>query len=113
MATHETKVAAPAAGAEMIAPDTTGWNFYSADPALADLLGLYLAPDLFAHLQPHLEHMGGLVAGRLDHAAHLADRHPPVLHHRDRFGRDRQEIEYHPAYRELEGPPSAPSRCMP
>ena len=26
----------------------------------------------------------------------------PVLHHRDRFGRDRQWIEYHPAYRELE-----------
>ena len=26
----------------------------------------------------------------------------PVLHHRDRFGRDEQWIEYHPAYRELE-----------
>src|SRR6202007_2085743 len=30
------------------------------------------------------------------------DRHGPVLHHRDRFGRDVQWIEYHPAYRELE-----------
>ena len=25
-----------------------------------------------------------------------------MLHHRDRFGRDEQWIEYHPAYRELE-----------
>src|SRR4029078_3596399 len=34
--------------------------------------------------------------------ARLADRHVPVLHQRDRFGRDAQWIEYHPAYRELE-----------
>ena len=46
--------------------------------------------------------MGSMVAGELDAAAHLADRHPPILHHRDRFGRDAQSIEYHPAYRELE-----------
>jgi acyl-CoA dehydrogenase len=32
----------------------------------------------------------------------LADRHVPELHQRDRFGRDAQWIEYHPAYRELE-----------
>ena len=32
----------------------------------------------------------------------LADRHTPVLHQRDKFGRDVQWIEYHPAYRELE-----------
>ena len=34
--------------------------------------------------------------------ARLADRHVPELHQRDRFGRDVQWIEYHPAYRELE-----------
>jgi alkylation response protein AidB-like acyl-CoA dehydrogenase len=38
----------------------------------------------------------------LDNCARLCDRHPPVLHPRDRFGRDEQRIEYHPAYRELE-----------
>ena len=27
---------------------------------------------------------------------------PPVLHPRDRFGRDEDWIEYHPAYREME-----------
>ena len=86
----------------LIAPDTRNWNFYEADIGLRDLLELYLAPNLFAHLQPYLSKMGGMVAGELDRAAHLADAHPPVLHHRDRFGRDRQWIEYHPAYRELE-----------
>ncbi len=89
-------------GKSAIAPDTSDWNFFDADHALQDLLALYLAPDLLAHLTPHLQRMGGMVAGELDSAAHLADRHPPILHHRDRFGRDLQSIEYHPAYRELE-----------
>jgi alkylation response protein AidB-like acyl-CoA dehydrogenase len=86
----------------LIAPDTSDWNFYEADHALQDLLGLYLAPDLLEHLKPHLAEMGRRVAGDLDQAAHLADRHPPILHNRDRFGRDLQSIEYHPAYRRLE-----------
>ena len=32
----------------------------------------------------------------------MADKHPPVLHPRDRFGRDEDWIDYHPAYREME-----------
>ena len=32
----------------------------------------------------------------------MADRHPPILHTRDRQGRDEDWIEYHPAYREME-----------
>lgn len=85
-----------------IAPDTRGWNFYAADQALRDLLALYLDPELLEHLTPQIERLGGMVANELDEAAHLADRHQPVLHHRDRFGRDEQRIEYHPAYRRLE-----------
>ncbi|HUS95603.1 MAG TPA: acyl-CoA dehydrogenase family protein [Hyphomicrobiaceae bacterium] len=85
-----------------IAPDTRGWNFYAADQSLRDLLALYLAPDLLAHLEPHLLKLGEMAANELDIAAHLADRHQPILHHRDRFGENRQWIEYHPAYRQLE-----------
>ena len=88
--------------ANAVAPDTRGWNFYEADMGLKDLLGLYLEPELLAHLTPWLSKMGSMVANELDEAAHMADSHPPVLHHRDRFGRDRQWIEYHPAYRQLE-----------
>jgi alkylation response protein AidB-like acyl-CoA dehydrogenase len=86
----------------VIAPDTSGMNFYRADPALADLLQIYLPAQLFAHIEPHLDRLGGLAGDRLDACARMADRHGPVLHQRDRFGRDVQWIEYHPAYRELE-----------
>lgn len=89
-------------GASAIAPDTFGLNFYALDLSLRHLLDLYLAPDLRAHLEPHLQQLGWLAANDLDRWAADADRHPPVLHMRDRFGRDLQWIEYHPSYRELE-----------
>jgi len=87
---------------DLLAPDTTGMNFFRADPALADLLRIHLPEELFRHIEPHLDRLGGLAGGHLDECARLADRHVPVLHQRDRFGRDVQWIEYHPAYRELE-----------
>ncbi len=92
----------PADRPGLIAPDTSGMNFYRADPALTDLLRIHLADELFRHIEPHLDRLGALAGGHLDECARLADRHVPVLHQRDRFGRDAQWIEYHPAYRELE-----------
>src|SRR5881227_1327376 len=86
----------------LLAPDTTGMNFYRTDPALTDLLRLHLPDVLFRHIEPHLDRLGELAGGYLDECARLADRHTPVLHQRDKFGRDTQYIEYHPAYRELE-----------
>jgi acyl-CoA dehydrogenase len=85
-----------------IAPDTTGLNFFAADQSLQDLLHIHLPATLLAHVTPHLDRLGAAAGDRLDTCARLADRHAPVLHHRDRFGRDIQSIEYHPAYRELE-----------
>ncbi len=86
----------------LIAPDTSGMNFYRSDPILSDLLRVYLPAPLFQHIEPHLDRLGSLAGGPLDECARLADKHGPVLHQRDRFGNDRQWIEYHPAYRELE-----------
>ncbi len=83
-------------------PDSRGGNLYRADPALAELLKLCIAPALFAHVEPHLDRLGALAGGRLDELAGTADRNPPVLHHRDRTGVDRQWIEKHPAYGEME-----------
>jgi acyl-CoA dehydrogenase len=85
-----------------IAPDTTGLNFFAADQSLQDLLHIHVSAKLMTHMTPHLQQLGALAGDHLDHCARLADRHPPVLHHRDRFGRDVQHIEYHPAYRALE-----------
>ena len=92
----------PQFAASLIAPDTSGGNFYRNDPTLRDLLQIHLDDKLFAHIEPHLDRLGGLVAGRLDECGRMADKHGPVLHQRDRFGNDLQHVEYHPAYRELE-----------
>src|SRR6266851_5665807 len=64
----------PARGADHIAPDCAGANFYAIDRGLRDLLELYLAPDDFHRLEPHF----------------------------DRFGRDEDWIDYHSSYREME-----------
>lgn len=96
----EPPTAAPSGAAAV--PDSRGLNLYRADPWAAPLFGLYLPPDLFAHLAPHLDRMGALAGGRLDELAGIADRNPPVLRHRTRRGEDAQSIDYHPAYRALE-----------
>jgi alkylation response protein AidB-like acyl-CoA dehydrogenase len=83
-------------------PETRGVNFYEADRSLRDLLSLYLPDDERRHLTPHFARLGALVGDRLDDLAAAADRNPPVLHPRDRQGRDAGRIEKHPAYRELE-----------
>jgi acyl-CoA dehydrogenase len=89
-------------GSDWIAPDCSGMDFYEADPGLRDLLAIYLPTDVLERLTPHYQRLGQLAGGRLDELARMADRHPPVLHPRDRFGRDQDWIEYHPAYREME-----------
>ncbi|MEK9754242.1 MAG: hypothetical protein VW338_13695, partial [Rhodospirillaceae bacterium] len=89
-------------GADWVAPDCHGKNFYHLDPAFKGLLKHYLAPDLHAHMEPHFERLGELAGGKLDELSRTADRHPPALHYRDRFGRDEDWIEYHPAYKEME-----------
>jgi acyl-CoA dehydrogenase len=92
----------PNRGAGYIAPDCAGQNFYAIDRGLRDLLRLYLAPDDFQRLEPHFDRLGALAGGRLDELARAADKHPPVLHARDRFGRDEDWIDYHSSYRDME-----------
>jgi alkylation response protein AidB-like acyl-CoA dehydrogenase len=89
-------------GSDWIAPDCAGMDFFAADRGLRDLLSIYVPAPVLAHLTPHYQRMGQLAGGRLDELARIADRHGPVLHPRDRFGRDADWIEYHPAYRAME-----------
>jgi alkylation response protein AidB-like acyl-CoA dehydrogenase len=84
-----------------LAEDARGLNLYRLDRGLRDLLDLYLDADLRRHLDPHLDSLGERAAGELDQLARLADRNPPLLRPRDRFGRDEESIELHPSYREL------------
>jgi acyl-CoA dehydrogenase len=87
---------------DKVAPDCRGANFFEIDPDIDGLSGLYLAADLRAHLLPHYRRMGAIAGGALDDLASIADRNPPILHPRDRFGRDEDWIDYHPAYKEME-----------
>src|SRR5260221_239539 len=89
-------------GADHIAPDCAGQNFYAIDRGLRDLVRLYLEPDDLGRLEPHFDRLGILAGGRLDELARVADQHPPVLNARDRFGRDEDWIDYHSSYREME-----------
>jgi alkylation response protein AidB-like acyl-CoA dehydrogenase len=89
-------------GPDHIAPDCAGLNFYAIDRGLRDLLSLYLSVDDFTRLEPHFDRLGRLAGGQLDELARMADHNPPVLHPRDRFGRDEDWIEYHSSYREME-----------
>ena len=89
-------------GAHYIAPDAHGQNFFAIDRQFQDLLSLYMEPGLLKQVRPHFERLGELAGNRLDELAMTADRNLPVLHARDRFGRDEDWIEYHPSYREME-----------
>ena len=89
-------------GSAAIPTDCHGQNFWRIDPAVQDLLALSLGRAELAHFRPHFDRLGELAGGRLDELAASAERHPPVLRPRDRFGRDEDSIDYHPAYREME-----------
>ena len=90
------------ARSDPIPADCAGLDFHAIDRSLRDLLAIYLTPATRAALTPHYARLGQIAGGRLDELARLADRHGPVLHHRDRYGNDEDWIEYHPAYREME-----------
>jgi acyl-CoA dehydrogenase len=89
-------------GSDLIAPDCRGLNFWTIDRSLRDLLALYLDGKALAYFAPHFARLGELAGSRLDELAQQADKRTPILHHRDRFGRDADWVEYHPGYREME-----------
>lgn len=87
---------------EALAPTCRGLNYYSIDQSVRDLLPLYMDAPLLAHLEPHLAALGELAGGKLYDLSDQVERHQPVLHPRDGFGRDEEWVEYHPAYKEME-----------
>ena len=86
----------------LCALESRGLDFYNSDRSLKALLGCYLPPAEFAHLEPHLARLGRLVGGRLDDLAREADRTPPRLEARNRLGEDCPSILKAPAYVAME-----------
>ena len=83
-------------------PDSVGMNVFQADPAMADLLRIYLPPAILPTALAEAGRMGALVGDRLEELALRADQNPPVLHIRARNGAPDERIEKHPAYVALE-----------
>ena len=71
---HDRRAAIPDSPG-LLAPDTTGMNFYRADPALTDLLRLHLPEPLFRHIEPHLDRLGGLAGGQDRKSTRLNSSH--------------------------------------
>jgi len=94
--------AASARRAQALAPTCRGLNYWAIDKSLQSLLPLYMERPLLAHLVPYLHELGELAGNRLHDLSEAGERHPPVLHMRDGYGRDDEWVEYHPAYREME-----------
>ncbi len=83
-------------------PDTSGINFYTADPDLAFLLRRYLADEEYERAQKILTDMGAVASQQMDQLAETANRQGPVLVPFDKRGERIDEIVFHPAYHELE-----------
>ena len=76
-------------------------NRFEADTTLAGLLSSYLSPEAHARALPVLNRMGAASAHELEGWAVLADRNPPRLVPRDRYGNQIDGIDFHPAYESL------------
>lgn len=83
-------------------PDSAGMNVFRADPAMSDMLAVYLDPALHEVATAQLDRMGALVGDRLERLALTADKNPPVLSIRARNGAPAEIVEKHPAFEELE-----------
>jgi acyl-CoA dehydrogenase len=87
---------------DSLMPDTSGINFYTADPDLSHLLQHSLSPEDFERAHTILKQMGEVASQKMDGLAQVANRQGPVLVQYDKRGQRVDEVVFHPAYHELE-----------
>ena len=83
-------------------PTTRGTNFFEADANLLHALRHYAAPADAERALPLLREVGHCAGNELDELAMLADQHPPTLRGFDGEGRRIDQIDYHPAFIEMQ-----------
>jgi alkylation response protein AidB-like acyl-CoA dehydrogenase len=83
-------------------PDTSGINFFTADPDLSFLLQRHLSEEDYERALLMLTDMGAVASQRMDELAQIANRQGPVLKQFDKRGQRVDEVIFHPAYHELE-----------
>src|ERR1700729_3606130 len=88
-------------GAQYIPPpDRSDW--YQPDEPLRGLARRTVGEELWPTAEAALQDLGTLVPQTIEPLARMADRNPPVLRPYNARGERIDEIEFHPAYRELE-----------
>ena len=83
-------------------PDTSGINFYTADPDLSYYMRQSLSTEDFERAQGILSRMGEVASQRMDELAQVANRQGPVMIQYDKRGQRIDKVVFHPAYHELE-----------
>jgi len=78
-------------------------NFFTSDKILKHFLKKHCSTKGFEYMQNKLDNLGEQLATKVDCLSQQADKNPPVLHKRNAFGEDINEIEFHPAYEKLLG----------
>lgn len=83
-------------------PDTKGLNFFEEDQNLAFHLKHYLSSEDYGRALPHLTELGEIAGKELDQLSRTADKHDPVLINYNAKGERIDEVEYHPAFKEMQ-----------
>ncbi len=84
-------------------PDATiGGNWFAADPHLQWLVRRTVSDEVWRAAEPALTEIGFMVPNLLEPLVRAADRHPPVHRPFDARGNRVDDIEFHPAYDEIE-----------
>jgi alkylation response protein AidB-like acyl-CoA dehydrogenase len=83
-------------------PSTDESDWYEPDEHLQWLVRRSVGETVWPMASAALQELGRLGPARIEGLARTADRNPPVLHQYDARGARIDEIEFHPAYQELE-----------
>lgn len=79
----------------------TSDNFFKSDRILQQYLNKYLSKEASEYIQEKLAKLGAQAAVEMDHLSQIADKEPPVLKRRDKYGNDGGEVIFNAAYWEL------------
>lgn len=79
----------------------TSPNFYHSDLMLQDWLSGNLPALSLSSMHDNLVYSGQTAAIKMDSLSIEADKNPPQLVKRDQYGRDVNQVKFHPAYDEL------------
>lgn len=92
----------PAAANRVLQPDfRVSTNFFHSDLILRDYLRRHIEATDLAALDDRLTQLGAAAAQEMDGLSLNADKFPPTLAKRDRYGESIDEVRFHPDYQRM------------